>query len=420
MKKFNYLLGSLLAVLLLVTIGPMFRVVYATEETQTETQTETKEATDKNQVVKDRITEKENQLTDAQKEKDQLQSSLTDLEAIKKNLEKSKSNLTEYVKELDGTLMDITTKLQEIENLITTKESEIKETTKNLELAKKQEKEQYEAMKDRIKFMYEKGDASYFELLFNSKSFSEILNKANYVEQFSEYDRDMLALYTETKEMIADCEEQLKLEQEVLVEAQTVAKKEQKSMESLIVEKQVQIESFESDIENKEEAIKQYEDEIASQNAEIAALEAAVANEKASLGGDAINYDGGAFAWPAPSYTKVSSDYGNRMHPTLGVVKFHNGVDLAAPTGTAICAAYNGDVVAAGYSSTMGNYIMIDHGGGLFTIYMHASSLSVSAGTSVTRGQQIATVGSTGRSTGPHLHFGVRLNGNYVSPWNYL
>ena len=134
----------------------------------------------------------------------------------------------------------------------------------------------------------------------------------------------------------------------------------------------------------------------------------------------AISYDGGQFKWPAPDYTRISDDYGMRMHPTLGVQQFHNGIDLASPSGTRILAAYDGKVVAASYSSTMGNYIMIDHGDSLYTIYMHASALLVSEGTMVVKGEQIAKVGSTGRSTGPHLHFGVRLNGGYVSPWNYI
>ena len=108
------------------------------------------------------------------------------------------------------------------------------------------------------------------------------------------------------------------------------------------------------------------------------------------------------------------------MHPTLGVEKFHNGVDMAAPGGSPILAAYDGEVIGAGYNSSMGNYIMINHGGGLITIYMHASALYVSTGEMVGRGEKIAAVGTTGRSTGNHLHFGVRLNGDYVSPWNYL
>jgi murein DD-endopeptidase MepM/ murein hydrolase activator NlpD len=126
------------------------------------------------------------------------------------------------------------------------------------------------------------------------------------------------------------------------------------------------------------------------------------------------------FCFPAPSYTRISDDYGERVHPVLGVTMFHNGVDMAAPSGSPILAAYDGEVVAAAYSGSMGNYVMIDHGDGLYTIYMHASALYVSKGQTVTKGQNIAAVGSTGRSTGPHLHFGVRLNGSYVSPWGYI
>ena len=93
---------------------------------------------------------------------------------------------------------------------------------------------------------------------------------------------------------------------------------------------------------------------------------------------------------------------------------------MAAPSGSPILAAYDGEVVAAAYNGSMGNYVMLDHGDGLYTIYMHASALYVSKGQTVARGEKIAAVGSTGRSTGPHLHFSVRLNGSYVSPWNYL
>lgn len=126
------------------------------------------------------------------------------------------------------------------------------------------------------------------------------------------------------------------------------------------------------------------------------------------------------FTWPAPSYTRISDEYGNRQHPILGIQQFHNGLDMAAPGGSAILAAYDGKVVAATYSNSMGNYIMIDHGDSLYTIYMHASALYVSKGAEVSKGDKIAAVGSTGRSTGNHLHFSVRLNGNYVNPWNYL
>ncbi|MDD6811950.1 MAG: peptidoglycan DD-metalloendopeptidase family protein [Lachnospiraceae bacterium] len=369
------------------------------------------------------IQEKEKEIEEAKKEVETLKSSLTDVEQVKKELEKSKSDLTAYVTQLDMELGTIQEKIEEYKQLITDKEAEITETTEELNDAIARQEEQYEAMKRRIKFMYEKGDTLYLELIFSSEGFSDSMNKADYIEALSSYDRKKLDEYIETKEMIALCKEELEAEKEILDEARAAVEDEEAAVSSLISEKEAQINSVSADITNKEAAIKEYEDMIAAENAEIAALEKAVAEEKARLAAanaSARTYDGGMFAWPCPGYKRISDDYGNRMHPTLGIQKFHNGIDLAAPAGTPILAAYNGDVVAAAYSSTMGNYIMIDHGDGLYTIYMHASALYVSKGQTVTKGQTIAGVGTTGRSTGNHLHFGVRLNGSYVSPWNYL
>ena len=193
--------------------------------------------------------------------------------------------------------------------------------------------------------------------------------------------------------------------------------------EKQIAQKEQDIIAYETDINNKESAIKEYQEEIKAQDEEIEALEAAIAEEKKKIlesSGDILTYDGGVFKFPLASYTRVSDDYGMRIHPTLGVPQFHNGVDFASPKGTAIYAAYDGKVVAASYSSTMGNYVMIDHGDQLYTIYMHASALYVKKDAIVVRGETIAAVGSTGRSTGNHLHFSVRKDGAYVSPWNYL
>ena len=367
------------------------------------------------------ISQQENDISKAQQEKALLQSDITDLKKVKEKLEASKENLTEYVKELDTTLEDIQDKVTQLESLVEQKKAEIQETQAQLEAAKVKEAEQYEAMKTRIRFMYEKGTTTYVEILCSASSYGELLNKAEYNNQLSTYDRNMLVSYQETKETIAAYETELEDEQQVLEDAKEKAAAEQSNMVDLISVKQEQIEDFEADISNKEEVIAQYEKELAEQTATIAAMEKAVAARKAaSVSGNTLKYGGGAFAWPAPSYTKISSEYGNRLHPILNVQQFHNGVDMAAPNGSPILAAYDGVVVAAAYSGTMGNYIMIDHGSGLYTIYMHASSLQVSAGTSVTKGQTIGTVGSTGRSTGPHLHFSVRLNGSYVSPWNYL
>lgn len=371
--------------------------------------------------LKQSIADKQEAIDEANKLKKQLQSGLTDVKNIISGLENSKNNLAAYISQLDESLETAQAKILELNTLITEKETEIKKTTEELNEAIKTEENQYEAMKNRICFMYERGDTMYLELLMASKSFGDALNKADYIEELSAYDRRMLEKYQATREYVEVCKAQLEAEQVVLEEAKADVQEEQAALETLIAEKEKEIAAYENDINNREKLLKEYEAEIAAQNAEIKALEDAVAAEKAALAAATKRtYDGGMFAWPAPSYTRISDDYGYRIHPTLNVKKFHNGVDMAAPGGSPILAAYNGTVVSAAYSSTMGNYIMIDHGDNLYTIYMHASALYVSKGQEVVKGQKIAAVGTTGRSTGNHLHFSVRLNGSYVSPWNYL
>ena len=373
------------------------------------------------ELTNESIKKKEEEISKAKEEKKALQSGLTNVKELKKQLETSKANLTNYVAELDADLVTIQAKIDELKKLIAEKKEQITQKTKELEEALAVQQAQYEAMKSRIKFMYEKGDMLYMELVFSAESFGEMLNKADYIEMLSSYDRKMLDEYVAYAEYVALCKESLEEEKTVLDEAKATVEEEEASLNALISVKEQEIYNVSSDIKNKEQAIKEYEADIAAQDETIKALEAAVAEERRRLAAEqGRKYDGGVFSWPAPSYTRISDDYGTRTHPILGIQQFHNGVDMAAPVGSPILAAYDGKVVAADYNSSMGNYIMIDHGDGLYTIYMHASALYVSKGTEVTKGQKIAAVGSTGRSTGNHLHFSVRLNGSYVNPWQYL
>lgn len=374
-------------------------------------------------VTSESIREKEREIEKAKEEVSGLKSSLTDVEKLKKELEQSKNDLTAFVMKLDGQLADIQDKIAKYNDMIAEKEKEIEETARDLDEAQARQELQYAAMKKRIQFMYERSDSFYLETLFGSNSFAGIVNRADYIEALSRYDREKLDEYVETRKYVELCKQELEAEKQLLDETKLAVEQEEENVNTLIGEKEAQIVSVSGDIANKEAAIKEYEDMIAQENAEIAALEKAVAEEKARLEAEnaqARIYNGGLFAWPCPGYKRISDEYGNRMHPILGVEKFHNGLDMAASSGTPILAAYDGDVVAADYSGSMGNYIMINHGSGLYTIYMHCSALYVSKGQTVYKGQNIAAVGSTGRSTGPHLHFSVRLNGNYVSPWNYL
>ncbi len=374
-------------------------------------------------ITSDSIREKEEQIRQAQGEKDSLQSGLSNLQNIKKELETQRSSLKNYVVQLDGSLAQIEQNIRELNTKITEKEGEITVAEGELEVALENEENQKESMISRIRLVYESGDPQMLEMLLKSVNFGDFLNKADYAERIMAYDQKMMQDYTLVREYVELCKQELELEKEILDEAKASVEEEQRNLEALIDQKNKDILAYETDITNKEKAIKEYEEEIEAQDSEIATLEALIAEEKKRIlanSGVVLTYDGGTFKFPVASYTRVSDDYGPRIHPTLGVQQFHNGVDLASPKGTAIYAAYDGVVVAAAYSGTMGNYVMIDHGSGLFTIYMHASALYVEKDNIVVRGEKIAAVGSTGRSTGPHLHFSVRLNGEYQSPWNYI
>ena len=375
------------------------------------------------QELEDSIKEKQDQIKKAEDDRKKIKSNITDIQKMVDDLEKEKSDLSNYVTKLDGDMEQIQDKISELTDLITDKEEEISKAEADLEEAERIQLDQYNAMKARIKFMYEKGDSYYLELLFKSKNFGDMVNKADYIEQLSSYDKKKLEEYIANCEYVEACKLSLESEKQTLDEAKAQVEEEEANLEKLIDNKKHEIDAKEYDISNKEQAIKEYEADLAEQNAVISALEAAVKEQKKKLleeSGNVITYDGGMFAWPAPKYTRVSDDYGWRTHPILGVQQFHNGVDLAAPAGSPIVCAYDGEVVAASYSSTMGNYVMVNHGDDLYTIYMHASAVYVSAGDKVIRGEKIAAVGSTGRSTGNHLHFSVRQSGDYVSPWKYL
>ncbi len=374
-------------------------------------------------ITSESIREKQSQIEKAQAEKNQLNSQITNLENIKKDLEGKKSDLATYVTELDGVLSDMELNIQHIEELIFEKESDIARTQEELETALYIEQTQYENMVVRMRMMYEQGDTQMLEQLLTAQSLREMMTRADYIERVVEYDRNKYAEFQETRKYVEICEAQLEEEKAYLDEAKATADAERANMEDLIEQKQRDIYAYEQDIVANETAIEEYEKAMKQEEELIASLEAAIAEERRQImiaNGQLRTYDGGTFCFPLQSYTRVSSEFGWRIHPIYHVQKFHSGIDLAAPKGTPIYAAYAGTVVAAAYSSSMGNYVMIDHGSNLYTIYMHCCALYCSKGDVVTRGETIAGVGMTGSATGNHLHFSVRYNGEYQEPRNYI
>ena len=367
------------------------------------------------------IEEKQREIQAATAEREALAGRVTDLNASQRRLEELKSDLNSYVTELDAQLETMQNNIAELNGQILAKEFEISQTEAELALAEEYEATQHDAMIVRMRLMYEQGDKSMIDMLLSSRSISDLLNSANYIERVVQYDRSVWEEYKANVEFITLCKEQLDLQKEILDEAKVAAEEEEANQEALINEKNNEISNYQLQINATAADIAAYQAQIEQREAEIEAALKAIEDERRRLASaNNLRYDGGQFLFPLASYKYVSSDFGYRNAPTAGASTFHRGIDFAANYGTDIYAAYDGEVAAAGYTGAMGNYVMIDHGGGLYTIYEHCSSLCVSKGEFVVMGQTIAHVGSTGISTGNHLHFGVRLNGEYTSPWPYL
>lgn len=358
-------------------------------------------------------------LQEAQDEKAQLEKALKEAQGTIEDLKDSKGDIESKVTELNQQLIDISARITDLENQLTAKSEDIQETKDELAGAKEREAQQYADMKVRIQFMYENGQTSYLEALLSSRNIFEFLNSADYIAQIQSYDRQKLTEYQDTVESIVNLEAQLEQEYTDLEALKSTVESNKATVAAMMRQKESELADISGDIEDAQSDADYYAAEIQAQEELIAAIKRAEA-EKAAAGVEEHPYTGGAFRWPCPSSTRVTSDYGTRVSPMSGASSNHKGIDIGASAGADIIAAADGTVTAASYSSAAGNYVMIDHGGGLYTVYMHASSLLVSPGQTVSAGDVIAKVGSTGISTGSHLHFGVSLNGSYVSPWSYL
>lgn len=352
-----------------------------------------------------------------------------ELESKKKAAENEKTSLADQLKKLTG-------EMEETKKKISAKEDEITNKEEELILAKADENEQYESMKKRIRYMYENGNTGFVEILCSSKSIGELLNNAEYISRISGYDRNMLVEFQKVVTNVENQEAELKKEYKELQTMQDDLITKQDSVNELIKNKQSEIQSLTSELGDTKNKLAQLE--AAAAEAERKQKEAAAAaaaakkaqaaakkntsssGSSAGSAGASVVSGNGTFTHPCPGYTYISSEFGYRKQPIAGASTNHKGMDFAAPAGTPIYAAASGTVTSASYSGNAGNMIVINHGNGLQTYYMHCNSMYVRAGQTVSKGQNIGAVGSTGNSSGPHLHFQVMQNGTPVNPRNYL
>lgn len=392
------------ALALLLACGGSFfpnRTCFATQNT---TQASGEDA---NGVTDASVEKAREDAKEAEKNKKEAQEIIDKLRGVKENIE-------DYIVNLDKSLNELQIKITHLEKDQKKLQESIEETEKELEVARKAWTNQYVEMKKRIQMVYESGNKRYLDILLTATSMTDMLNKSEYASQVSAYDYSVLTDLRLAKEKIGNLK--LKLERDMASNEslQKQLNHEKGNVEKLVKEKTKQVNEYKNAIAVKEDEVEKYNAAIAEAESIIAAAELAASTSSTST------YTGGVLTWPAPGNYDISSYFGVRTSPVAGASTDHRGIDIKCNTGDPIVAASAGTVIVATYNYAEGNYICIDHGGGVVTVYMHNSQLLVSVGESVTAGQTIASAGSTGVSTGPHCHFGVRVDGVYVDPMSYL
>lgn len=404
----------------------------------------------------------EQDIEDAQNEADQIQQNIEKLQSDLDSLSSDIQDTNDYVSSLDSKLEGYSLKIYEYQQEvdakqaeidakqqeITQKEADIETKTGELEEAQATETTQYEEMKLRIQYMYENGGESYINMIFESKNMAEFLNKAEYVSSISSYDREQLESYAATKQQITDLLATLETEKVNLETQKTTLVSEKSELEALMADVQEQqtyanviLQEKETSLANLQSLQTSKEDKLAAAQAEKDSQDALVEKMKAEwaaqqaasgttneqaqqISQEKLNEIGinGGFTWPLPGYNTITSYFGYRIHPIYGDYRLHDGTDISGSgvNGAPIVAAYDGTVILSQYYYGYGNCVIIDHGSGVQTLYAHCSSLLVSVGQSVSKGETIALVGSTGNSTGPHLHFSLSINGEWVSALDYV
>ncbi len=340
-------------------------------------------------------------------QKKELQEQLKAIQADKSQAQQKKNLLEKQINVIEDEIQNLNEQIQKYEELIAGKEQELAET-------EEKERVQYELFCQRIRVMEEDGQASYWSILFSSSDFSDLLDNFMMIEEIIEYDNgimdNLLALHKQIETEKADLEQdQANLES---------AKKEQESAQKELETQESEVDKLIQEISGKETeaaaAIQKLEADAKAMDAEIKRKEKELAAQIANVPSES------GFLWPLTNYNTLSSLFGSRIHPVTGKPNNHTGIDIPAPKGTPILASKSGVVVTSAYHNSYGNYVVVGHSDGTSTLYAHMSKRNVSEGQTVKQGAVVGYVGTTGSSTGNHLHFEVRVNGNRVDPVNYF
>ena len=347
----------------------------------------------------------EDQLADLQRQAEEQQAKTNEASA-------KVESVSERLRQIQEELRVATAEYKEVKGQLDSVEDKISDNTELLQKTEADLKVKNKKLQQRVRDIYINGQISYVDVLFGAKDFADLMTRMDVLKRIIKHDYDLIMKVREEKATVENTRAQLekdKAEAEVLVADAQAKKAKVEDKES---EQQVLLDQA---IYDRDTSERMYE-EIMAASQEVANM--IRRSHMSSAGYSGAPAGAGGMIWPISG--PITSEFGWRTHPIFGTARFHSGLDIGGDYGMPIYAAASGTVIYAGWISGYGNAVIIDHGGGVTTLYGHNDSLNVSEGENVAQGQVIAMCGSTGNSTGPHCHFEVRENGEPVSPYGYL